>query len=98
MKQNNFWSKVRKVLINQYAITLYVFAILFLFVGEHSLIKQFSRKREIRQTRNAIEQISAQTTKSQNLLQSLSNIDSLEYFAREQYHMHTEQETVYVVE
>ena len=55
MKQNDFWTKARKVLINKYAITLYVFAVLFIFVGEQSLINQISRKREIRKTKQEIE-------------------------------------------
>ena len=60
MKQIDFWSTARKVLINKYAITLYVFAILFIFIGEQSLINQFSRKREIRKTKQEIEQIKAE--------------------------------------
>ena len=98
MKQNNFWTKARKVLINKYAITLYVFAVLFIFVGEQSLINQISRKREIRKTKQEIEQIKAETTEASNLLQSLDNKDSLERFAREQYKMHTDNEDVYLVE
>lgn len=98
MEQTNFWKKVRKVLINKYAITLYVFAVLFIFVGEQSLINQVSRKREIRKTQQEIEQIKAETQAANNLLQSLEDKDSLERFAREQYRMHTEDEVVYIVE
>ena len=32
MEQNEKWKKVRKVLINKYAITLYVFAVILLLV------------------------------------------------------------------
>lgn len=98
MKQNDFWTKARKVLINKYAITLYVFAVLFIFLGEQSLINQISRRREIRRTKQEIEQIKAETTEASNLLQSLDNKDSLERFAREQYKMHTDNEDVYLVE
>lgn len=98
MEQTNFWKKVRKVLINKYAITLYVFAVLFIFVGEQSLINQVSRKREIRKTQQEIEQIKAETQAANNLLQSLEDKDSLERFAREQYRMHAEDEVVYLVE
>ena len=48
MEEKNLWQKVRKVLINKYAITLFVFAIIFVFVGEQSMINQVSRGREIR--------------------------------------------------
>lgn len=98
MKQNDFWRKVRKVLINKYAITLYVFAVLFIFVGEQSLINQIIRKREIRDVKLEIEDIKIQTKKSENLLHSLDNKDSLERFAREQYKMHTEDETIYMID
>lgn len=98
MKQNDFWRKVRKVLINKYAITLYVFAVLFIFIGEQSLINQINRKREIRKTQMEIQQIKAKTEEANNLLQSLDNKDSLERFAREQYKMHTDKETVYLID
>lgn len=98
MKQNDFWRKVRKVLINKYAITLYVFAVLFIFIGEQSLINQIKRKREIRKTQMEIQQIKVETEEANNLLQSLDNKDSLERFAREQYKMHTDKETVYLID
>ena len=37
MKEIDFWKRLRKVLINKYAITLYVFAALFLFIGDKTL-------------------------------------------------------------
>ena len=98
MKQNDFWRKVRKVLINKYAITLYVFAVLFIFIGEQSLINQIKRKREIRKTQMEIQQIKAETEEANNLLQSLDNKDSLERFAREQYKMHADNETIYLID
>lgn len=98
MKQDDFSKKVRKVLINKYSITLYMFAVLFLFVGEQGLINQIARKREIRQTQQEIERVTAETKQSENLLRSLDNKDSLERFAREQYKMHTNEETIYLVE
>ena len=98
MKQNDFWRKVRKVLINKYAITLYVFAVLFIFIGEQSLINQIKRKREIRKTQMEIQQIKVETEEANNLLQSLDNKDSLERFAREQYKMHTDKETIYLID
>ena len=69
MKQKDFWIKARKVLINKYAITLYVFAVLFIFIGEQSLINQISRKREIRKTRREIEQIKSETAERSSVLQ-----------------------------
>ena len=45
-----------------------------------------------------IEHIKIETAESTNLLQSLDNKDSLERFAREQYKMHADDETIYLVE
>lgn len=98
METNNMWQKVRKVLINKYAITLYVFALIFIFVGEQSVINQVSRKIEIRQIRRSIQDIQAQTERDEQLLHLLQHPDSLERFARETYKMHEDGETVFVVE
>lgn len=98
MKQDEFWIKARKVLINKYAITLYVFAVLFIFVGEQSLINQISRAREIREIESEIKQEKQKAADAQLMLQSLDNLDTLERFAREQYNMHADGEVVYIVE
>lgn len=98
MEQKEMWKKVRNVLINKYAITLYVFAVIFIFVGDQSWIKQISRKVEMRETQKKIEEIQQQTAEAGNLLHSLDHPDSLERFAREQYKMHAAGEDVYVVE
>lgn len=98
MKEKNFGKKVRKVLLNKYAITVFVFAVLLVFIGEQSLINQFSRSLEIRKTKRDIQRIQAETTHSERTLRSLNNTDSLERFAREQYNMHVAGEDVYIVE
>lgn len=98
MEQNEKWKKVRKVLINKYAITLYVFAVILMFVGEQSWFNQIKRGIEIREVKREIEQIKEQTAKQEQVLRNLDNVDSLEKFAREEYHMHAEGEDVYLVE
>ena len=98
MEQNEKWIKVRKLLINKYAITLYVFAVVFVFIGDQSLINQISRAIEMRSIRKKIAQEQAETARAINVLESLNDTDSLERFAREQYYMHTDNEIVYIVE
>ena len=98
MEQNEKWKKVRKVLINKYAITLYVFAVILMFVGEQSWFNQIKRGIEIREVKREIEQVKEQTAKQVQVLRNLDNVDSLEKFAREEYHMHAEGEDVYLVE
>lgn len=98
MKETNFGKKVQKVLLNKYAITLFIFAVLFIFIGEQSLINQFSRSLEIRETKQEIQRIQTETLHKEQTLRSLDNPDSLERFAREQYNMHEVGEDVYIVE
>ena len=98
MEKSEFWKKVRKVAINKFAITLYVFAVVFVFIGDQSLINQISRAMEMRSIRKKIAQEQAETARAINVLESLNDTDSLERFAREQYYMHTDDEIVYIVE
>lgn len=98
MNNSESWKKVRKVAINKFAITLYVFAIIFVFIGDQSLINQVSRAIEMRSIKKRIAQEQAETDRATSVLQSLNDTDSLERFAREQYHMHTDNEKVYIVE
>ncbi len=89
--------KLRKFFINKYAITLYLFAIIYLFVGNQSLVKRLAKAREIRDTKLEIQFINQQTQSIENMLNSLDNKDSLERYAREHYHMHADGEVVYLV-
>ena len=97
MKQTNFWKTARNILINKYAITLYVFAVLLIFVGDQSLINQVSRAMEIRKIKQTIQHEQAAATQAIRTLESLENPDSLERFAREQYNMHADGEDVYFI-
>lgn len=98
MEKKQVWKNLRKRLLNKYVIVLGVFAIVFLFVGEQSIINQIARKRQIRLTQREIEQTLQQSREAESLLRSLEHPDSLEKFAREQYNMHTDNEVVYIVE
>lgn len=98
MNNSESWKKLRKVAINKFAITLYVFAIIFVFIGDQSLINQVSRAIEMRSIKKKIAQEQAETDRATSVLQSLNDTDSLERFAREQHHMHTDNEKVYIVE
>ncbi len=89
--------KLRKFFINKYAITLYLFAIIYLFVGNQSLVKRLAKAREIRDTKLEIQFINQQTQSIENMLNSLDNKDSLERYAREHYNMHADGEVVYLV-
>jgi predicted membrane protein len=75
--------KLRKIFVNKYAITLYLFAIVYLFVGNQSLVKRLGKAREMREIKQEIQLINQQTQEIENMLNSLDNKDSLERYARE---------------
>jgi predicted membrane protein len=97
MEELNTKQKLRKLFLNKYTIILFLFAIIYIFVGDNSLIKRMNKAREVRAIQKDIELINQQIEKTSNILQSLDNPDSLERFAREQYNMHEENEEVYLV-
>lgn len=98
MEEQTFWQKTRKYLINKYAITFFLFALLFLFMGDNSLIQYIKRASKMREVKEELRVTREKTLKSQSVLETLDNTDSLERFAREQYRMHAPNEDVYIVE
>lgn len=81
----------------KYVITLVVFGVIFLFVGDQSFICCFQRHRHIRQTERQLQQVRQDIERSSRSILQLNQTDSLERFAREQYYMHTPGEDIYLV-
>lgn len=98
MEEKSIWQKVRKVLINKYAIAIYVFILMLLFMGDNSLVHYMKRARKIRAINEQIVDTHQEIRKAQSVIHMLDNIDSLEHFAREHYRMHAPNEEVYIVE
>ena len=92
------WQNVRKVLINKYAIAIYVFLLMLLFMGDNSLVHYMKRARKIRMVKEQIVDTQQEIREAQSVIQMLDNTDSLEHFAREEYRMHAPNEDVYIVE
>ena len=90
--------KFRKIFVNKYAITLYLFAIIYLFIGNQSLVKRIAKAREIREIKQEILLINQQTKEVENMLNSLDIKDSLERYAREHYQMHEDGEVIYLID
>ncbi|MBE6320470.1 MAG: septum formation initiator family protein [Paludibacteraceae bacterium] len=98
MERKELWQKIRKVLINKYAITLYVFALLFMFLGDHSLVQYLKRAKKMNALEEQLDMTQQEIEQAQSVMRVLDDVDSLERFAREQYRMHAPNEDVYVVE
>lgn len=98
MEKETWMKKCYNVLINKYVIVIIVFASIFVFVGDHSLIQFVKRAKKIRSMEQQIQQTNREIQEAENTLQMLENTDSLERFAREKYFMHTDKEDVYLVD
>ena len=92
------WLVLRKYVINKYVITLLIFAVIFIFVGEQSIVKDMQRNYKVRQTERAIQETKQAIEKAQHQINILERTDSLERYGREHYLMHKDNEDIYLVE
>ncbi len=98
INKHGIWEVVRKSILNKYVLTLLVAVVIFLFVGEQSLVRDIHRGRKIRQTEEMLKKVQGDIELSQREMENLKNTDSLERFAREQYYMHADNEEVFVID
>lgn len=98
MTFSELWTHIRVRKWGKYVITVLLFLLVFLFVGDQSILRFIHRHREISHMEGQRDFYRAATEKAQREIQSLHNKDSLERFAREQYYMHNANEDVYLVE
>lgn len=98
MQFAEFIEKIKLRKWGKYVITLIIFVVIYLFVGDQSLIHFVRRAREIRHLEQQRDAYRAGIEETQADLQILNNPDSLERFAREQYFMHEKGEDIYLVE
>lgn len=95
---SQIWMIIRKYVLNKYILTVLIFAAIFIFVGEQSLIKDMQRNRKVRQTERAIQETKQAIDKAQHQINVLERTDSLERYGREHYLMHKDNEDIYLVE
>ena len=98
MKFSEFWTETKVQKWGKYVITLLVFLIVYLFIGDQSLIQFARRGREIRQLEQQRDMYREATQEAQSQIQTLHHPDSLEQYAREHYYMHKSNEEIYLVE
>lgn len=98
MNKEEWKQKAYKVLANKYLVAILVFAVVYTFVGDQSLLKRLQRAGQIRETEERLSAMRADTDHALRMMEVLQDTDSLESFARERYGMHTGGEDVYMVE
>ena len=98
MTFSEFWTTIKIRKWGKYVITLLVFLIVFLFIGDQSLTHFIRRGREIRHLEEQRDTYRSAAEQAEREIQTLNHPDSLERYAREQYFMHTPNEDIYLVE
>ena len=95
---SDFWETIKIKKWGKYVFTIVAFLVVFLFIGDQSLIQFVRRGREIRHMEEQRDMYREEANKAQRQIQTLNQPDSLEQYAREQYFMHTSSEDIYLVE
>ena len=98
MNISKFWTYIRVHKWGKYVITILLFLVVFLFIGDQSLIRSLRRHREIRQMEEQRDMYRDATEQAQREIQLLHNKDSLERYAREHYFMHNADEEIFLIE
>lgn len=100
---SNFRKRVRKwklpaFLLNRYVFTSFVFIVWMLFFDQNNLFVQMERYQTLQDTRNKMEYYAEATDMTKLELEALlTNEETLERFAREQYFMKKPNEDVFVI-
>ena len=97
MKFSEFWTYIQARKWVKY-VAVVLFFVVFLFIGDQSLIRFVHRHREIRQMEEQRDMYRSAAEEAQREILLLHNKDSLERYAREHYYMHNADEEIYLVE
>ena len=95
---SQIWTTIKINKWGKYVITILVFLVIFLFVGDQSMLHFFHRHKEIKNLEEQRDMYLEGAQRAQYEIQVLQNPDSLERYAREQYFMHAPGEDIYLVE
>ena len=98
MTFSEFWTTIKIRKWGKYILTLLIFAVVFLFIGEQSVVHFIRRGREIRHLEEQRDMYREGAAKAEQEINTLNQPDSLERYAREHYYMHTPNEDIYLVE
>lgn len=97
----SFFKKIENIKLKKwgkYIITILIFGVIYIFVGDQSIVRFIQRGEEIQHLEEQRDAYLEETEKVRREIQSLSHPDSLERFAREQYYMHNANEDIYLVD
>jgi len=87
-----------KIMTNMYILVLTIFVIWMAFFDTNSLLIHLELRREIKKLEEQKEFLKGEIEKDRKVLETLSDKDELEKFAREKYYMKKEKEEIFLIE
>ena len=91
-------SRLRHFFLNKYVVTLIVFFVFLIFFDNHNLISRWETSRKINGMEKEIEFYQTEIDKNRKKMNEMQTSDeSLEKYAREQYHLKKDSEDVFII-
>ena len=92
------FSRFRHLLLNKYVVTLVGFFIFLIFFDNHNLISRWETSRKINSMEKEIKFYQSEIDKNKAKMNEMQTSDeSLEKYAREQYHLKKDSEDVFII-
>ncbi len=91
-------SNIRKILLNPYLIILIAFGVWMYFFDDNSIRIHQELNEDIEKLESSIEFYKEETEKDKTIIENHQDLEKLEKFARETYHMKKENETIYIIQ
>ena len=98
MTFREFWEHIQVRKWGKYLITIIAFLVVYLFIGDQSVIRFVQRGKEIKQYEEQRDMYRSASEQAEREIKLLQQPDSLERYAREHYFMHTSNEDIFLVE
>ena len=90
-------SLFRRIILNKYVVTLVGFFIFLIFFDNHNLISRWETSRKINSMEKEIKFYQSEIDKNKAKMNEMQTSDeSLERYAREQYHLKKDSEDVFI--
>jgi cell division protein FtsB len=91
-------SLFRRIILNKYVVTLVGFFIFLIFFDNHNLISRWETSRKINSMEKEIKFYQSEIDKNKAKMNEMQTSDeSLEKYAREQYHLKKDSEDVFII-
>ena len=91
-------SKIFKFFTNRYVLILLIFTIWMLFFDENSFLHHREFDKEIEELENSIEFYETEIGRNKKMIETLEDSNLSKKFAREQFYMKKDKETLFLIE